>query len=102
MANPTSIARVQTDDRNINQLQQNIQTAVNPVLANPIVNGILLKDISLTSGNNTVDTKLGRQMQGYIITAMKSAYANVYQVSSTDIQMVLNSSGATTVDLYVF
>lgn len=102
MANPTSIARVQTEDRNINQLQQNIITAVQPILNNPLTNGIFLKDITLSSGDNSIDTKLSRDLQGYIITNMTSAYANIYKISSDNRTLVLNSSGSTTVDLYVF
>jgi hypothetical protein len=78
--------------------------AINPVLSNPIVNGVLVHGIALASGDNTINHKLGRKPQGYVITDMFGAYAQVYRKTSNypDLTLVLNASAPTTVSLYVF
>lgn len=105
MPNPTSIPKVQTDDRNINQLQQNLSTALTPVLQNPIVNGIILKDVTLASGDNTINTGLGRKLQGWFLTRV-NASTSVFDKQSTntmpELTLILNSSAGALVDVYVF
>ena len=63
-----SIALVQTTDRNVNQLQSNIKQALQPLLINPLLVGITLSNVSLASGANTIIHKLGRTMQGWMVT----------------------------------
>lgn len=98
----SAIPLVQTTDRTVNQLQQNIKQAVEPLLTNPVNNGVLLTNISLSSGTNTIQHGLGRTMQGWMVADVTSA-ATIYrsaQFSSTT--LTLTSSAATTVNLYIF
>ena len=78
---------------------------LNPVVANPLVGGNLLKGIVLKSGDNVVNHGLGTKLQGYIVV-MNSAAVTFYDKQLTnpmpDLTLVLNASGATTVSLYVF
>ena len=78
---------------------------LNPVLANPLVGGQLLEGIKLASGDNTIDHKLGRKLQGYFVV-LNSAATTFYDKQATNprpqLTLVLNASGATTVSLYVF
>lgn len=78
---------------------------LNPVLANPLVNGLVLANIALTTGNNTINHELGRKLQGYLVT-LKNANVTIYDSQQTnqypDLYLVLISSGAAVVSLYVF
>lgn len=71
------IPKVQTSDREINQLQSNIINAVQPFLNKPMVNGILVQNVSLVTGQNIINHYLGRNLQGWIITRQR-ALAQVY------------------------
>jgi hypothetical protein len=103
-----AIKQVQTDDRNMNQLQNNIAFTLQNIIKNPIVDGVLLygpnnQGISLAAGNTTINHTLGRKPLGYIICALKDS-ANIYgwidSFNASDITLV--SSVATKVILYVF
>ncbi len=78
---------------------------LNPIVANPLVSGLLLQNIKLVSGDNVVNHKLGAKLQGYIVV-LNSAAVTFYDKQSVnpmpDLTLVLNASGATTVSLYVF
>lgn len=91
-------------DRDLQLMQTRWRSILNPVLNNPFINGTQLNDISLVSGNNVLNTKLGKAYQGWIITSMRNAFAQIYEVSSTDptINLTLNASAPTLVDIYVF
>lgn len=109
----TKIANVQTGDRNINQLQQNIQQAITQIVSNPILNGILLNaQAVLTASNPTaINHNLGRNLLGWIVVGNSAqSYAWDSQSSNTaanghagiDKTLLLNVSANTTVTLYVF
>lgn len=88
------------------ELANNKWAAVlNPLLANPIVNGRILSGVVLATGANIVNHGLQRKLQGYIVT-LKSADVSLYDSQATnqmpDFNLILNSSGAATVSLYVF
>ncbi len=101
----TAITRVQTQDRTINQLQNNIINSVNPILGNAITNGTILSGIKLTSGSNTINHTLGRNLQGWIVIRQRAS-ATIYDLQDTNprpsLTLILHSSGSVVVDLYVF
>lgn len=105
MANLSKIALVQTPDRLVNQLQQNINSQLNQIIANPIVSGNIINNVVLAVGDNTINHMLGRNLQGWIII-LKSANSNIFDKQSTNstpnLTLVLNSSGIVTISLYVF
>lgn len=78
---------------------------LNPLLANPINNGLILSNLKLTSGANTINHFLNRPLQGYFVV-LNSASTTFYDSQATnqrpDLTLILNASGATTVSLYVF
>lgn len=100
-----AIPKVQTDDRNINQLQTNINTALNPILSNPINSGTILNSISLTSGSNTINHGLNKKLQGWFIigiNGVSSIYDTQSSNSSPDKTLQLVSSSNVSVNVYVF
>jgi len=81
------------------------KSLLDPVLANPLQSGQLLTGISLVNGSTTINHGLGRKLRGYIVV-LSSAAATIHDSQSTntmpDLTLVLVSSAATTVSLYVF
>lgn len=101
-----ALPKFQSEDSAMNMLQTQWASQLDPLLAKPLSSGLLLKDVELQSGNNTINHRLGRKLQGWIITRMQDAFAQVYDKQSTnqmtDKTLILNSNGAVTVDLMVF
>jgi hypothetical protein len=96
---------VQTTDRNINQLQTNIISALQPLLLGGILDGTVLTNVSLVSGSNAVPHGLNRKLQGWIIVRQRAA-ATVYDTQDNNPNptstLLLTSSAGVVVDLYVF
>jgi hypothetical protein len=78
---------------------------LNPLLANPIIQGQILSDVPLVMGANTINHGLGRKLVGYLVI-LNGANVTIYESQSTNqrpnLTLILNASGATTVSLYVF
>jgi len=96
-----TFARVQTTNREINQLQSNIATVLNPLIEQPFANGKFLQNISLQAGNNRIIHNLGRAVLGWLVTNINGP-AQVYLVSSNETTITLNSNSSVTVTLFVF
>lgn len=94
----------QSDSQPLNLMQTRWAAVLNALLSNPLLNGRLIKGISLTTGANSINHTLGRTPQGYIIVGMREAYEEIYDAGSTmpQLTLVLNSSGDCEIDLYVF
>lgn len=79
--------------------------SLNPLLSNPLVNGNMLENISVTSGNNIINHGLGRKLQGYFVI-MNSANVTFFDRQSTntypELTLILVPSGSATISLYVF
>lgn len=78
---------------------------LNPILTNPLVSGRAIQNVSLTTGNNVVNHKLGRKLQGWVITGIDGV-ASIYdtqasnQLSARTLNLV--SSADVTISLWVF
>lgn len=85
-------------------MQTTWATQLDPIIANPIVNGVQLVNIAVISGDNNVNHRLGRKPQGYIVTGMHSVFAEIYDKPSPfpELFLILNASAQTTVDIYVY
>jgi len=85
--------------------QEKWSSALNPILAKPLIYGSLLQDIVLVSGKNVINHNLGQKLQGYFVV-LNSAPAAFYDSQSSnqhpELTLILNASQATTVSLYVF
>ena len=126
------IPKVQTTDRNVNQLQLNIAQVLQPIADNALVNGVFITTpataaapsttlLSLASGANIVSHGLGRVPQGWIVTRVQYPGASVHETeivsqysppssaplgtptaALTEAFLYLTSSAAVTVQIYVF
>lgn len=94
-----------TNDKNSVMMQNQWSSQLNPLLDNAIVQGIFLNNIQLSSGNNSIDHKLGHILRGWIITR-KRGPAEIYDTQATNsipsLRLNLNASADVNVDLYVF
>lgn len=78
---------------------------LNPLLANHLFGGNLLTNITLKAGNNTINHGLGEVLQGYFVvlnSAASTFYDNQRTNQRPDLTLILNSSGPTTISIYVF
>jgi hypothetical protein len=86
--------------RTLNGLQQNIGTAINSIDKSLLQNGVLISDVSL-NGSIAINHKLARMPLGYFVVA-KSSNVNIWDTAKTVDTLTLNSSGSTTISIYVF
>lgn len=79
---------------------------LNPVLKNPTTSTLLLQNVILISGNNVVNHRLGRKLQGWYPVRFHGAYAQLYDTQDTnqspELTLNLNASAGVTIDLVVF
>jgi hypothetical protein len=99
------LRRVQTPDREINQLQSNVAEILEPLSSNALSSGYVLSSVVLAVGDNAVNHKLNRTLIGWFIVR-KRGTSVIYDKQDANTQknvtLVLNSSLAETVDIYVF
>ena len=94
--------KLSSKDPVIRQLQDNVEQVINPVLNKAIINGILIKDVVLTTGNiHKVSHKLSRKPLGYIVIK-RNANSVVWDSAIDSKTISLNCSANVTIDLWVF
>jgi len=97
-----------TDDisRSLQLVQDNVAAAINPILASPLASSQYIDSVSLSSGVNKVEHKLGRAVRGYIITSSSSpsTFSDTIASKPSDgnLYITLTTSAATTCSLLVF
>lgn len=94
-----------TDDKDLVMLQTNWTRTLNPVIANPLNQGSILKDVSLKTGSNVINHLLGQKLQGWSLVRQRAAasiYDNQDSNQSPQLTLVLVSSADVSVDLMVF
>lgn len=93
---------VKSSDTTLSLLQTKWKAALDPVLKNIFINGVLLKNIPLVNGATPVNHMLGQLQQGWFIVDQNAA-AQIYRSkpfnSST---LILTSNAVVTVSLWVF
>lgn len=100
-----SLPIFKSDSQEMTLMQTQWAQQLNGLLSNPLSNGMLLKEISLSTGNNAVNHKLGRKLQGWVLTRQR-ALAQIYDAQDTNsmpqLTLSLISDVPTVVDIYVF
>jgi len=93
-------------DADLDRLYQNVARFARQFTDKPLIDGIILKDLSLLSASdNSINHKLGREIQGWVIinkTAQSDIWAVPTKQTRTSKTLVLNCSADVTVSLYVF
>jgi len=100
-----ALVRLMTESRDLNQVQNNVATAINPLLSNPLLNGTFLANETLGVGTNIIRHGLNRTLQGWIVTRIGGA-AQLYDSQSSNptpqTTLEIVSDAAVIVTLYVF
>jgi hypothetical protein len=93
---------IQAKDQSMNLQLTRWKSLVDPVLANPMTNPSILKNVSLVVGDNVVNHKLGRMQQGWMIVDV-DAPATIYRSAALNsTTLTLNSDAACVVSIAVF
>lgn len=86
-------------------LQTNWASILNPIVDNPALKSIILKNISLIAGSNTINHKLGRKLQGYTLVRTRAA-STIYDTQDDnqrpELTLLLTASAPVVVDILVF
>ena len=94
--------KITAKEREVNQLQENIEQALNPIVAKQVVDGILIRTIALKAGSiNNVSHKLGRKPVGYIIVS-KDANSQIWNAELKKSILQIQCSINTTISIWVF
>lgn len=78
---------------------------LNPVIANPSIQSLILKNIVLTPGSNTINHLLGRELVGWRIIRVNRAVTFFDSQDSNphpDLTLILTPSGPVTASIEVF
>ena len=81
-------------------LQTAVRDAFEPLTSNPLLDGILIKGLSITS-SLSIAHGLERPVQGWVVTRIKSS-SLIYETNATDKYLTLAASAPAVVDVYIF
>lgn len=88
----------------LNRVQDNVETVLLS-LRTPFSDSLLLTNIQVVSGDNSIPHKLGRVLQGWLVVGI-SAGVTLYDKQASnplkDKILILHSSGTATMSLVVF
>jgi len=100
-----SFKKIENSNTETSKLQDNVESSLKQITSKDILNGVLLKNIRLTSGSNTINHKLGRQLIGFIVIRQR-AQAQIWDSqddnSLKNLTLILNSSANVEIDLWCF
>ena len=101
-----SLPIYQTQSKDLSMLQTNWAQQLNPVIELPTNQGVLLENVKLSTGDNVINHKLGRKLQGWQVVRMQDGFVQIYDKQNSNqmsnLTLVLNSSGTGTINLFVF
>lgn len=86
-------------------MQTTWASQLDPIIANPLVKGNILQKISLVSGVNVINHKLGRKLQGWYTSRVRAAvqlYDTQDSNQTPDLTLVLVADAPAVIDLVVF
>lgn len=96
----------QSDVVELVQMQTKWAGLLNPLLAQPSAQQLILTNVKLAVGQNVVAHTLGRKLRGWIPVRVRGTAAQLYDLQDAnqhpELTLILNSSAAVTVDLVVF
>lgn len=102
VAGASKLPIFQDENQNFMLMQTRWQSVLNRWLGIPLSSGILLSDVVLASGANTINHLLARTQQGWMLTDINAAVTVYRSAAFNDKTLTLTASGAATVSLYVF
>ncbi len=97
-----ALPQFQNDDKDFQMMQSTWGQQLNPVLSNPSLKNLILKDVALIAGANVINHLLGRTMQGWRICDNNAAVTPYRTAPFNAITLTLTASAPCVVTLEVF
>lgn len=93
---------IKDDNQPFQLMQTKWKSQLDPLLVAPLNGSLVLNEIKLVSGVNVINHKLGRPIQGWMITDI-SAPATIYRSAAFNkLTLTLTSNAVTVVNIMVF
>ena len=73
-----SVQTIRPNDYELNRVKEDLQLSLNPIIQNPLVDGVFLENLQFTANTlKRVEHKLGRPFKFYIIARMQPGAAGI-------------------------
>ena len=96
---------INIDEPNLSKFQDNVGAALEPIIASPIIDGVVLTNVLLANGTTNIEHKLGRPLRGWIITRQRGP-AQVYDLQDSNTSpsrlLTLISDTEVSIDLWCY
>lgn len=96
---------MQSDSEQLSMMQTRWASILDPIIANPITSGAVLKQVQLIIGSNSINHLLGRKLQGWFLVRQRGA-ASIYDTqdsnSMPNLTLTLTSDANVSVDIWVY
>lgn len=102
MAGGPTLPQFQTKSQDLSLMQNSWAKSLNPILQNPSLQSLLIKDVALSIGDNIINHRLGRMQQGWRICDIDGAAVIYRSAPLNALTLTLNSDAAVTVSIEVF
>jgi hypothetical protein len=100
-----SLPIFKTEDQELSLMQTKWASQIDPLLTQPQASGVRLLSVTLVVGDNVINHRLGRKLQGWQLTRQRAA-ASIYDKQDNNntpsLTLILNSTATVTVDLFVW
>jgi DNA polymerase III sliding clamp (beta) subunit (PCNA family) len=98
--------QINVDDYSLSKVQDNVKAAIDPFSSNPLLDGILLENVSLVSASdNVINHKLGRKIRFWFLIRgpIATASTRIYEITSSipEKYLTLKTDQDCTVSLWV-
>lgn len=103
---PKVFRKLNSAIRDLNLIQNNIDSAIGDLASNQFISGIIIKEVELIAGqDNIINHKLGKKPIGWLLVR-KRGLGDVYDLQDTNstpnLTLILRTSVNVTVDIRVF
>lgn len=103
LTNKVAFKFEQTDDRQINQLQQNLQALAQSVTNSPWANGTQIDTVAFSAGQTQqLNHKLGRAPLGFFPIDVQGSYGAFYRTASDTKTISIRSQNACSAVFWVY
>lgn len=102
MGGRVKLPLIQSTDRTLMLLETQWSQMLNPVLALPLNQGLVLKSVSLANGTTVLNHLLGRMLQGWFIVDINGPALVYRSQPKNNLTLTLTSNASVTADIFVF
>lgn len=106
MAGVKSLRKLESENPELNKIQEYVQQSIAPIIKSVILNGVLVKNVKLKTGqDNNINHKLDRNISGWLLCRNR-ANARVWDnqdqndLSKKTLRLLCDTD--VTVDLWIF